>query len=121
MLAGLANDTGGRVIQTADEAFVHDLPAVGAPRPIWPYLLVLLAIVLVGDVGVRRLRLSMFEVRSGYWAMLSRLASRDDLPVRSARPATGAPATMWPVLSAATATHTPKLATARPEPTTFLS
>jgi hypothetical protein len=36
LLAGLADDTGGRVIQTADEAFMHDLPAVGAPRPIWP-------------------------------------------------------------------------------------
>src|SRR5260370_1181692 len=41
LLASLASSTGGRAIQTADEAFAHDLPAVGAPRPIWPQLLAL--------------------------------------------------------------------------------
>ena len=37
-LDALAKRTGGRLIRDPEQAFVHDLPAVGAPRPLWPYV-----------------------------------------------------------------------------------
>jgi hypothetical protein len=76
-LGGLASATGGRSIDSAADAFAHDLPAVGAPRPIWPILLTLLAMVLVADVAVRRVRFTAFEVRSGYAAVRKRLGYLD--------------------------------------------
>jgi hypothetical protein len=91
VLSDLAASTGGRVLDSADGVLAHDLPAVGAPRPIWPALLALLAVVLVADVGVRRLRLSAFEVRAGYRAARERLGYRDEVlsarrPAMAARP-----------------------------------
>jgi Mg-chelatase subunit ChlD/uncharacterized membrane protein len=77
-LAALASATGGRDLQSADQAIAHDLPAVGAPRTIWPALMALMALLLVLDIAVRRLRLSVFEVRSGYQAVRQRLGYRDE-------------------------------------------
>ena len=85
LLATLASSTGGHAIQGAAEAFTHDLPAVGAARPIWPLLLALLAVVLVADVAVRRVRFSSFEVRAGYAAVRHRLGYVDELPARVPR------------------------------------
>jgi hypothetical protein len=85
LLSALTSATGGHAVQTPDDAFEHDLPAVGAPRPIWPYLLAALVLVLVADVGVRRLRLSVFEIRSGYQAVRSRLGYTDDAAAASTR------------------------------------
>jgi uncharacterized membrane protein/Mg-chelatase subunit ChlD len=82
LLGALASQTGGRAIQSADEAVTHDLPAVGAPRPLWPALLALLAVVLVADIGVRRLRVSAFEVRNGYHAVRERFGYGDDRRTR---------------------------------------
>ncbi len=82
-LQTLASATGGSAIQSAGDALQHDLPSVGAPRPVWPWLLALLAIVLVADVGVRRLRFSAFEVRSGYHAVRKRFGYVDETPTRS--------------------------------------
>src|SRR5205823_10109919 len=69
----LARRTGGRLIHEPEQAFVHDLPAVGAPRPLWPYLLALAAILFVGDVGVRRVRITGPEMRAAYYAVRRRL------------------------------------------------
>src|SRR5207237_1426830 len=78
-LDALAKRTGGRLIHDAEQAFVHDLPAVGAPRPLWPYLLTLAALFFVGDVGVRRVRITGPEIRAAYYAVRRRLGYVDAL------------------------------------------
>jgi hypothetical protein len=88
-LAALASITGGHAISSASEALVHDLPAVGAPRPVWPWLLALFALCLVLDVGVRRVRFTAFEMRAGYQAVRSRLGYIDE--PRYTRPQRRAP------------------------------
>jgi Mg-chelatase subunit ChlD/uncharacterized membrane protein len=87
LLGSLAASTDGHPIQSADQAFAHDLPAVGAPRPIWPALMALLALVLVADVAVRRLRLSSFGARAGYLEVRKRLGYIDERPPSMVRPA----------------------------------
>ena len=86
-LALLASTTGGHAISSASEALARDLPAAGAPRPVWPWLLALCAMCLVLDVGVRRVRLSAFEVRAGYRSVRSRLGYVDEPPAPRTRPA----------------------------------
>jgi Mg-chelatase subunit ChlD len=82
-LDSLARRTGGRLIREPEQAFVHDLPAVGAPRPLWPYLLALAALLFVGDVGVRRVRITGPELRAAYYAVRKRLGYVDTpSPVR---------------------------------------
>jgi hypothetical protein len=76
-LDAIAKRTGGRLIHDAEQAFVHDLPAVGAPRPLWPYLLTLAALFFVGDVGVRRVRITGPEIRAAYYAVRRRLGYVD--------------------------------------------
>ncbi len=80
----LARRTGGRLIQDPEQAFVHDLPAVGAPRPLWPYLLALAAFVFVADVGVRRIRITGPEMRAAYYGVRRRLGYVDS-PVAASR------------------------------------
>jgi Mg-chelatase subunit ChlD/uncharacterized membrane protein len=77
LLETLAGVTGGRAVTSAEDVVAHDLPSVGAPRALWQWLLALLALVLVADVGVRRLRLSGFEVRAGYLRVRERLGPTD--------------------------------------------
>jgi Mg-chelatase subunit ChlD len=77
-LEGLARRTGGRLISDPSEAFIHSLPSVGAPRPLWPLLMVALAILLVADVGVRRVRISVPELRAGYAVLRRRLGYIDE-------------------------------------------
>jgi hypothetical protein len=91
LLGTLASTTGGTIIQTPDQAFTHDLPSVGAPRSIWPALLALLAIVLVADVAVRRVRFSGLEVQSGYRQVRRRLGYIDDQPLPKKIPTFSAP------------------------------
>ncbi|MBV9357165.1 MAG: hypothetical protein JO023_16765, partial [Chloroflexi bacterium] len=79
-LEALASRTGGRVVSDPSEAMTHDLPAVGAPRPLWPWLLVLTALIFVADVGVRRIRISGRELRAAYRVVRHRLGYVDDLP-----------------------------------------
>ncbi len=79
-LERLAQRTGGRIISEPAEAFTHDLPAVGAPRPLWPLLLALVALLLVADVAARRVRFSQREVRAGYLAARRRLGIVDEVP-----------------------------------------
>jgi Mg-chelatase subunit ChlD/uncharacterized membrane protein len=78
LLASLAEMTGGRAVTSGEQAVTHDLPSVGAPRALWPWLLALLAVVLLADIGVRRLRLSGFEVRAGYLRVRERLGELED-------------------------------------------
>ena len=80
LLEGLVRRTGGRMISDPADAFAHTLPSVGAPRPLWPLLSVLLAILLVADVGVRRVRISAPELRAGYGALRRRLGYVDERP-----------------------------------------
>jgi Mg-chelatase subunit ChlD/uncharacterized membrane protein len=77
-LDALAKRTGGRMIRDPEQAFIHDLPAVGAPRPLWPYLLALAAMVFVADVGIRRVRITTTEMRAGYYAVRRRLGYVDE-------------------------------------------
>jgi hypothetical protein len=86
LLEALVKRTGGRLISDPADAFSHTLPSVGAPRPLWPLLTVLLAIFLVGDVGVRRVRMSAPELRAGYGALRRRLGYVDDRPGKSSVP-----------------------------------
>ncbi len=81
LLESLARRTGGKLISDPSEAFTHTLPSVGAPRPLWPVLMVALAILVVADVGVRRVRISVPELRAGYAALRRRLGYIDD-PLR---------------------------------------
>lgn len=83
-LATLAQATGGGVVQTADQALVHDLPSVGEPRPVWPYLLMAATVLMVFDVAVRRVRFDGRAVRDGYAALRERISS-----VEAARPRPG--------------------------------
>ncbi len=80
LLESLASRTGGRAIVDPADAMTHDLPAVGAPRPLWPWLLVLTALLFVADVGVRRIRVSGRELRAAYRAVRHRLGYVDDAP-----------------------------------------
>jgi Mg-chelatase subunit ChlD/uncharacterized membrane protein len=91
LLESLARQTGGNLVNDPTAAFAHTLPAVGAPHPLWPWLLALVAVLLVADVGVRRVRISTPELHAGYTAVRRRLGYIDDLP---------GPATHWRVATA---------------------
>ncbi len=77
LLTSLAQATGGRVIQTPDQALVHDLPSSGEPQPLWPALLAAAAVLLVLDVGVRRVRFDGRAVHAGYAALRARIGQAD--------------------------------------------
>jgi hypothetical protein len=83
LLEALARRTGGRLITDPSEAFTHTLPSVGAPRALWPLLMIALAILVVADVGVRRVRISVPELRAGYAALRRRLGYIDDPRTRA--------------------------------------
>jgi Mg-chelatase subunit ChlD len=84
-LESLAKRTGGRLIHDPEQAFIHDLPAVGAPRQLWPYLLALVAMLFVADVGVRRVRITGPEMRAAYYKIRRRLGYVDS-PTLATRP-----------------------------------
>jgi Ca-activated chloride channel homolog len=84
-LESLAKRTSGRLIHDPEQAFIHDLPAVGAPRQLWPYLLALVALLFVADVGVRRVRITGPEMRAAYYKIRRRLGYVDS-PALATRP-----------------------------------
>jgi hypothetical protein len=96
LLEALARRTGGRVISEPAEAFAHTLPSVGAPRPLWPPLMVIIALLFVADVGVRRVRISVPEMKASYGALRRRLGYVDNVAVFGSRS---------PVLAADTQQH----------------
>jgi Mg-chelatase subunit ChlD len=85
LLESLVRRTGGKILSDPTDAFAHTLPSVGAPRPLWPLLLLLMAVLLVADVGVRRVRISAPELRAGYGALRRRLGYLDDQPAFASR------------------------------------
>ena len=85
-LEALARRTGGKLTNDPTDAFAHTLPSVGAPHPLWPWLLVAAAVLLVADVGVRRVRISAPELRAGYGALRRRLGYVDEQPGSARRP-----------------------------------
>jgi hypothetical protein len=91
LLEGLVRRTGGRLIGDPTDAFAHTLPSVGAPRPLWPLLMLVVAILVVADVGVRRVRISAPELRAGYSALRRRLGYVDDRPGFGSRSPTQIP------------------------------
>jgi Mg-chelatase subunit ChlD len=86
LLQTIARKTGGGLISDPVDAFAHTLPSVGAPQPLWPLLLFLTVILLVADVGVRRVRISAPEIRAGYSAIRRRLGYVDERPGTQTRP-----------------------------------
>jgi hypothetical protein len=85
LLQTIARHTGGGLITDPNDAFAHTLPSVGAPQPLWPLLLLLTAVLLVADVGVRRVRLSGPEIRAGYAAIRRKLGYVDERSGKTAR------------------------------------
>jgi hypothetical protein len=84
-LTRLAQLGGGTVLEEPAEAFVHDLAGSGVRQDLWPYLLILAAILLPFDVGVRRLALGRRDLaRARAWVM-------ERLPHRRPRLAVEAP------------------------------
>ncbi len=98
LLDNLSKRTGGQTIHDPSEAFVHDLPAVGAPRPLWPWLLAMTALLLVMDVGVRRVRVTGPEMRGAYYAVRRRLGYVDELQERTRLAPRPAPLVQTPSL-----------------------
>ncbi len=103
-LDALAKRTGGRLIHDPEQALIHDLPAVGAPRQLWPYLLVLTALLFVADVGVRRVRITGPEMRAAYYKVRKRLGYVDT-PLVPARPGVMASPASFGLVSSATSTR----------------
>jgi hypothetical protein len=101
-LETLARRTGGRLIHDPEQAFIHDLPAVGAPRQLWPYLLTLVALLFVIDVGVRRVRVTGPEMRAAYYKVRRRLGYIDT-PEATARPVGPQPVPTYGLVSTASA------------------
>jgi Mg-chelatase subunit ChlD len=104
LLESLAKRTGGRLIHDPEQALIHDLPAVGAPRQLWPYLLVLTALLFVIDVGVRRVRITGPEMRAAYYKVRKRLGYVDT-PLVPSRPVLVASPSTFGLVSAASSSR----------------
>jgi uncharacterized membrane protein len=84
-LTRLAQLGGGAMLEEPTEAFVHDLVGSGVRQDLWPYLLMLAAVLLPFDVGVRRLALGRGDIaRALAWVV-------ERLPHRRPRPAVEVP------------------------------
>ncbi len=117
-LERLAELGGGTVLVEPDDVFAHTLRGEGATRDLWPYLLGLATLLLLFDVGVRRLALGRRDLaRAWAWVVerfqkapfLARGGGRGEgIPspvgrlfqaksrVEERRPAAGAPASEIP-------------------------
>ncbi len=69
-LERLSGTTGGGFLQNPVNAFTHDLPQIPSSREIWPFLLIITALLFPFDVAVRRLSLTRkdFELAKA-WVM----------------------------------------------------
>jgi len=74
MLRRLAEVGGGRLLdprQLADNSFLHGRLKTFQPRDLWPWLLQMVIVLFVLDVGIRRILLGREELQE-IWAFLSR-------------------------------------------------
>jgi hypothetical protein len=60
LLQQLARTTGGAYQPAPEEVFAPSVQTAQRPEPLWPYLVLAAAILLVVDVALRRLDLSLF-------------------------------------------------------------
>jgi hypothetical protein len=97
LLTALAKQTGGHAVQAAGEVFAHDMTVASTERPIWPLLLIALALVLEADIGVRRLRLSGLEVRHPV-RRAPRVSPAPEGPPREVRPPRAVPRVPGPAM-----------------------
>jgi hypothetical protein len=58
----IASAGGGHVLYTPEEAFGADLPPVSTPLPLQRILVLIAAVLLPIEVGIRRLRVSVFDL-----------------------------------------------------------
>jgi Mg-chelatase subunit ChlD len=87
LLARLALLTGGKVASSDPaEAFAHDLRAVRASRPIWPWLLALAAVLLPMDVAARRLVVTRQDLRRLRAALVGLLPASKQAAEDAAQP-----------------------------------
>jgi hypothetical protein len=75
-LRSLATPTGGGVLTSPGAAFVHDLRSERASQDLWPWLLLVAALLLPADIAVRRLVITRYEVEKA----LARLGGALRLP-----------------------------------------
>jgi hypothetical protein len=89
-LARIAAAAGGAIApQDPGGIFTHNRVAPSAPRPAWPWLLALAALLLPIDIAVRRLVIGWGDLRRGWEQVAARLAPRvvpaPQPPAREAR------------------------------------
>ena len=90
VLASLTTIGTGTSLRAPAQSFADNLPEVYAPRPLTTPLLLLALLLLPFDVGVRRLLVSLAEVRLALAALARRRALQ---PAAAAAGAAGAPLT----------------------------
>jgi hypothetical protein len=72
-LRRIARVTGGTGLDNQPKsAFVHDLDQEEAALPMWPYLVVLAALLLIADIAVRRLVINRSDLEKAREAVLGR-------------------------------------------------
>jgi uncharacterized membrane protein len=69
LLGQLAAATGGQVVGEVKSVFERDRRVDGQPRELWPWLMVLAALLFVFDVAARRLRLGWMDAERA-WAYI---------------------------------------------------
>jgi len=65
LLAAIRDATGGRSIETAADAWLHDLGTTAGETPLWPGLLVLALLLWPLDVFLRRVQLTRRDLAAG--------------------------------------------------------
>jgi Mg-chelatase subunit ChlD len=76
LLSRLAEIGHGRELRSPDEAFAHTLAAVRTHADVWPWLLAVAVCLLPLDVGLRRVTVSLADVRGWLLRVWARLRRR---------------------------------------------
>jgi Mg-chelatase subunit ChlD len=83
LLNTIANLTGGgSLVDRPDAVYAHDLSTAASATPLWPWLLLIAALLLPFDVGVRRLVVTMSDVRRLRVWIASRLGIETQAPAQ---------------------------------------
>lgn len=86
MLQAVADLTSGRTIgDDPSAAFVHNLPSDTTTRPIWPWLLLVAALLLPLDIATRRLTITAYDMRRAWAAITGRVLPAQPAGERSAQ------------------------------------